>query len=225
MNPTASTVNELMARLDAIIEQTPEPTPEELASRQERAVNESREALRAAAIGESTGWPKRYFEAVETPPEGKEWLAAFETAREFLRGNGILVLYGKRGCGKTRMAAELALTVGRSQYRTAMRFFLDVRATFGPAATQTESDIINELTSTRLLILDEIQERGETAFEDRRLTHVIDNRYAEMRPTILIANLTKRELADSLGPSIVDRARENGKSIEFNWQSYRGSKP
>ena len=44
---------------------------------------------------------------------------------------------------------------------------------------------------------------------------------AAMKPTILIANLTKSELSQALGDSIVSRATENGISIEFNWPSYR----
>ena len=119
------------------------------------------------------------------------------------------------------MAAELAVIAGNSRYRTAMRFFLEVRATFRKCSERSEIEVIDELTGSSLLILDEIQERGETPFEDRLLTHVIDARYAAMKPTILIANLTKAELSASLGESIVSRAQENGKSIEFNWESYR----
>jgi len=98
---------------------------------------------------------------------------------------------------------------------------LEIRATFKSDSKKSEMDILDELTKSDLLILDEIQERGETSFENRLLTHVIDVRYSNNRPTIMIANLPKKELAESLGASIIDRARENGKSIEFNWPSYR----
>ena len=197
------------------------PTPEELASIEEERRIAALHAFQRVAIGPRTGWPAKYLDAVRTPPIGEEWLAAFEVAKRTVKNNGILVLYGKRGNGKTRMAAELSCIVGNSQYRTAMRFFLEVRATFRKDSDESEIDVIDRLAKTDLLILDEIQERGETAFEARLLTHLIDARYAACKPTVLIANLTKPELAKSLGDSIVDRARENGKSIEFNWQSYR----
>lgn len=219
MNPT-----ELLTNLDALIAAAPEeipPTPEEIAAAEEDCRIKARDARAWQALGSRTGWPGKYLEAVKTPPHGKEWLHAFDSALERVRLNGIVVLYGKRGGGKTRMAAELAVKVGGSQYRTAMRFFLEVRATFRKDSEKSEMDVIDELTAAPLLILDEIQERGETAFEDRLLTHVIDARYAAMKPTILIANLAKSDLAESLGKSIVDRARENGKSIEFTWESYR----
>ena len=214
----------LFANIDEMILNAPEeipPTPEEIQAIEDAAKIKARDSRAWRSLGSRTGWPEKYLEAVKTPPHGKEWLLAYDAASERVKKNGIVVLYGKRGGGKTRMAAELAFMVGDSQYRTAMRFFLEVRATFRKGAERSEMEIIDELTKTELLILDEIQERGETAFEDRLLTHVIDARYSAMKPTILIANLAKTDLAESLGKSIVDRARENGKSIEFNWPSYR----
>jgi len=219
MNP-----NELIQNLDALIAAAPDeilPTAEQIAAAEEQRRIKLRDARAWQALGSRTGWPEKYLEAVKTPPHGQEWLVAFDIAAEKVRKKGIVVLYGKRGGGKTRMAAELAVVVGGSQYRTAMRFFLEVRATFRRDAMRSEMEVIDELATAPLLILDEIQERGETAFEDRLLTHVIDARYAAMKPTILIANLTKSELSQALGDSIVSRATENGISIEFNWPSYR----
>jgi len=214
----------ILNNLDFLIENAPDeipPTHEEIAARAEASRIKLRDAKAWQALGPRTGWPEKYLEAVKTPPRGEEWLSAKESAKDRVQKNGIVVLYGKRGGGKTRMAAELAFMVGSSRYRTAMRFFLEVRATFRRKSEISEMEIIDDLAKADLLILDEIQERGETAFEDRLLTHVIDARYAAMKPTILIANLLKSDLAESLGKSIVDRARENGKSIEFTWPSYR----
>jgi hypothetical protein len=208
--------------LEALIAAAPEgPTEADLQAaaqvEQERAIDQRRRF----ALGSRTGWPPKYLEAVKQKPHGEPWLAAQELAWDRVRKNGIVVFHGKRGGGKTRMAAELAVRVGGSRYRTAMRFFLEVRATFRKGSDRSEMEVIDELAQADLLILDEIQERGETPFEDRLLTHVIDARYAAMKPTIMIANLTKQELAQALGDSIVSRATENGTSIEFNWPSYR----
>lgn len=216
MNTIENTTAAVLSGFDKMIADAPEVSIHQPA--------EDNLSGRKWGLGQTTGWPEKYYHAVTTPPTGDEWLAGFEKAKRCVDSNGILVLYGKRGNGKTRMAAELALHVGSSRYRTAMRFFLEVRATYKKRGETTELEVMDELIKAKLLILDEIQERGETAFEDRLLTHVIDARYAALRPTVLIANLTKSELAESLGASIVDRARENGKSIEFNWQSYRAQK-
>lgn len=179
------------------------------------------------------GWPDRYLAPEETL-SGGEWLSSIALAHPVVEAGGILILHGKRGAGKTRMAAELARSkrfpndqrsdhhqTRSAVYRTAMRFFLSVRATFKKGSKVSEMEVIDQLIAPGLLVLDELQERGETAFEDRLLTHLIDARYGARRSTILIANLTKEQLGPTLGPSIVDRASENGKRIDFTWDSYR----
>jgi DNA replication protein DnaC len=190
-------------------------------------------ALASNRLFSAFGWPDRYLDPLETP-EGGEWLAGIALAAPVIQSGGILILHGKRGTGKTQMAAELARMKQfphdhgtqsdprrSAHYQTAMRFFLTVRATFKKGSDKTELEVIDRMTEPGLLVIDELQERGETAFEDRLLTHLIDARYGAKRPTILIANLTKEELAKSLGPSIVDRIHENGRRIDFTWNSYR----
>ena len=190
-------------------------------------------ALPSNRLLSAFGWPDRYIEPLDSP-SGGEWLAGLALSRPVIETGGILIFHGKRGTGKTQMAAEIARTKRfpidagtkadpkrSAHYQTAMRFFLTVRTTFKKGSEKTELDIIDRMTEPGLLVIDELQERGETAFEDRLLTHLIDARYGARRPTILIANLSKDELGKSLGPSIVDRASENGRRIDFTWNSYR----
>jgi DNA replication protein DnaC len=175
----------------------------------------------AATLGATTGWPTMWVdEVLSAPPTGEEWLTAARKAQDKIKTGGIILLCGHRGNGKTRMAAEFAIRAGSSRYRTAMRFFLEIRATFSNRDV-SELDIIDDLAKTDLLVLDEMQERSETDWENRLLTHLIDARYAEKRPTILISNLTKQQLGKSLSPSVIDRIRGNGVSVEFNWESFR----
>ena len=72
-----------------------------------------------------------------------------------------------------------------------------------------------------MLILDEVQERGNTAWEDRILTHILDRRYGAMVPTIIIANLTESALVECLGDSIISRLTETGGVIEIDGPSHR----
>lgn len=215
-----STIDKMLAEMDDM--------PED-----ESPVIADSPALPSNRLLSAFGWLDRYIEPLEAP-EGGGWLAGVALGCPVIESGGILVLHGKRGTGKTQMAAEIARTKRfpfdagtkadpkrSAHYQTAMRFFLTVRATFKKGSDKTELEIIDRMTEPGLLVIDELQERGETAFEDRLLTHLIDARYGAKRPTILIANLTKDELGKSLGPSIVDRIRENGRCIDFTWNSYR----
>ena len=66
-----------------------------------------------------------------------------------------------------------------------------------------------------------MEERAETQFEDRMISHLIDLRYDAMLDTILISNQAKESFADSIGKSAVSRLIETGEVIECNWESFR----
>lgn len=141
-------------------------------------------------------------------------------------GQGFLIaLLGTRGCGKTQIAAQAAAVACRagrtSLYVRAMTFFVDVRSTFRKEAAVTEADIIAKYQSPKLLIIDEIQDRGDSAWENRLLTHLIDLRYGDMTDTLLIGNLDPKELIKHVRESIADRMNECGSIIDCQWESFR----
>ena len=194
----------------------------------------------AFTVQERHGWGKKYCETIQL--RGEQWLVAFESAKPVVATGGILAMVGDRGPGKTQMAAELARTgkwpedktefargdggprAHRSRtatYCRAIDLFLDLRHAAKNHVQSSEKEVLTKLADVGLLVIDEFQERGESEWENRIVNNLIDKRYASGRPTIIIANLTRKDLFATLGNSIVDRARENGKSIEFNWPSYR----
>jgi DNA replication protein DnaC len=142
-------------------------------------------------------------------------------------------MYGTNGTGKTRMAYEVAKkctpkdsyfatggmgwNCGKKDrpaiYTTAVDLFMEIRDTFRPDSEQSEMAVVKKYTEAGLLVLDEFQERGETPFEDRKITSIIDARYQNERPTILISNYSRA--------AVLDRIRENGVGLHFNWTSYR----
>lgn len=198
---------------------------------------------RPSCVRESSGWGSRYVSEIELV--GEEWLSALKTARPIARTGGLLVFVGDRGPGKTQMAAEIArsgdwpedrasftradnLIVHRGRtaiYKRAVDIFLDLRHAAKNHVKSSEKDVLARLADCGLLTIDEFQERGETEWENRMIKNLIDKRYASRRPTIIIANMARRQVFESLGDSIIDRARENGKSIEFSWPSFRAPAP
>jgi DNA replication protein DnaC len=170
-----------------------------------------------------TGLPKRYRRNWKRP-EDEQWKRRFQRIKDRLKNDhGIVGIVGNRGTGKTQLAAEIIkdLEPDRAIYTTAMGLFLRIRATFDKEAKETQDRIVRELSRTPLLVIDEMQERAESAWENQMLTHIIDGRYGNERPTILISNLTAGELTASLGESITDRMRQGGGMIEITGQSHR----
>ncbi|MCE5310478.1 MAG: ATP-binding protein [Acidobacteriales bacterium] len=173
-----------------------------------------------------TGVPDRYRSKWPFPQD-LEWLGRMEKIKGQTHHGGMAVLIGPRGTGKTRLAAEAMRyhpcdgILLYARYTTAMGLFLRLRATYGGQSEESENDIVEAMATAPILTIDEIQERGHTAWEDRLLTHIIDRRYGAMLPTILIANLTIASLAECLGESIVSRIQETGGIIRVEGQSHR----
>ena len=170
----------------------------------------------------TTGIPKRYRESWERPTDA-EWIGHFRKVMDKVEIGGIIALIGNRGTGKTRIAAEAVrnFSPDKATYTTAMGLFLRIRASFGKKGGETEEQIVKEMSQCALLVIDEVQERGNTAWEDRLLTHILDKRYGAMTPTIIIANLDANGLTECLGASIVSRINETGGIVTITGKSHR----
>lgn len=72
-----------------------------------------------------------------------------------------------------------------------------------------------------LLVIDEAQERGDTEFEQRMLTNLIDKRYGMLKDTLIISNLSPDAFGTAMGPSIMSRMQQCGGMMVCDWPSYR----
>ena len=185
------------------------------------------------------GFPKRYDDA--PPAGGTGWLANYAKALATTDEGGITILYGGYGTGKTRMAWEVArahkskrpnISTGEQGwtttykkrpmvYTTAVNLFSTIKSTYISGAKKSEKEVVSDYCEAALLVIDEVQERGETPYEDRQLTAIIDARYAADMPTILISNYSWEKLASTLSPAVIDRIEENGAKLAFTWESFR----
>ena len=185
------------------------------------------------------GFPDRH--RANTELSGNKWQEAYKKALEIAESGGIIVCYGRRGTGKTQIGVEIAQNAKFNNaelprrewkmqshpehrpaiYCKAMEIFIDLKNSFQRPSAPSEKAIIEKLASAAFLVIDEAHVRGETKYEDDKLTHIIDKRYDAMRPTMLITNLQRKEFAAQLSPSILSRIEEQGGGIECNWESYR----
>lgn len=159
-----------------------------------------------------------------------EWnskLVALETSLK--KRGAIIALIGPRGTGKTQMAATAAyssaserLRIGYSRsarYCRVMEFFMAVKDSYN--SSTSERDAFDPFTRPQLLVLDEVQVRNESKWEDNALTFLIDSRYGACLSTILISNQTVDGFQSSMGDSIMSRISETGIIIMCNWKSFR----
>jgi DNA replication protein DnaC len=150
-----------------------------------------------------------------------------------VRQGGMVMLTGDRGRGKTHLATLVGsewwafgfgFSVGPARYWRLSELFADQKAWFDRRRDEWGNAIPEPLEVARtcgLLVLDEIQERQGTDWEQAELVRLLDVRYTEFRPALLITNRTLRDVAAIVGMSAIDRMKEGGAVIECAWDNYR----
>jgi DNA replication protein DnaC len=149
-----------------------------------------------------------------------EWDSVLASMRGLVGKGFLCALVGTRGAYKTQLAVELLrLVCWRGKpglYRRVMEFFVDLKSSYN-GGDETEAAVLARYAAPALLVLDEAHERGGTTWESSMLNLLIDKRYAAMKDTVLIANLTRAELPGALGPSIMRRLDDTGGIVECAW--------
>lgn len=152
---------------------------------------------------------------------------------EVTQRGACLTFVGRVGTGKTHLACAIAQQVMREGYSalfiTVSELIRAVRATWGKDKVKTEEQVLKAFASVDLLILDEVGGQHGSDSEEQVLFEVINRRYSNMKPMILMSNLPlfsedteQRLLKDYLGERAFDRLREGGgKMVVFDWETYR----
>lgn len=166
----------------------------------------------------------------DTDAKEKALAVAMEFAQNFAqhyRDGTVLVFSGLPGTGKSHLAIAIAQAVMATHtalYTSAIDAVRMVRDTWRKDSPRTESQVLDMLANLGLLVLDEVGMQYGTDAEQVTLFDIIDKRYRDMRPTILLTNQDKAGMKQFLGERSFDRLREGGQWVAFKWESYRGSR-
>ncbi|MEE1918467.1 ATP-binding protein [Pseudomonas asiatica] len=139
-----------------------------------------------------------------------------------------MMLLGDVGTGKTHLACAVAQKVIRgfgasARYTMAIEIIRDIKMTFDKKSEQTERDVYAALLAPDLLVIDEVGVQHGSDFERQVLFEVIDSRYRQLMPTIVISNLGLSGLRKCIGDRAVDRLTDaGGPAVLFTWASARG---
>ncbi len=143
------------------------------------------------------------------------------------QGRGLNFI-GSVGTGKTHLAIGIALEAIKQGYTplfisvySAIRHIKD---SWRRDSDRSESEALDDLVSPDLLILDEVGVQFSSDTERLIIFDVLNRRYEDLRPTIILSNLTMEEISKVIGDRVVDRLRECNKAYLFNWESYRGKR-
>lgn len=133
---------------------------------------------------------------------------------------------GGCGTGKTHLAVGMIralIDAGfTAKYANVPEAIARVKATYGANRTESEEQVIESFTSPDLLVLDEVGVQFGTETENLVLFRILNRRYEDMKPTVLISNVTMDKLTAFVGERVIDRLSEGGGGIlEFTWESAR----
>ncbi|WP_018949076.1 ATP-binding protein [Thioalkalivibrio sp. ALMg11] len=138
-----------------------------------------------------------------------------------------VVFLGAIGGGKTHLAWSTVNTVndsgGRAVYTKASKLMMRLKSSYSLDSAERPEDILDALVSADLLVLDEIGFTPDSDSERKTLAYLLDERWGQMRPTMVISNVTLTELTLSLGgQASMSRLFSESDAVQFKGEDQRG---
>lgn len=202
----------------------------ELQAEGERQLAEERQDRRFAASGLLGRFRSATFDSyAPTTPAQKSVLASCKKFAEKLSSQawGGPWLIGPPGTGKTHLGSAMvhaAILAGHyAHIDSARNIVRRLRATWAKGSAESEQNVLDDLTGTGLLVIDEIGVGFGSEAETTQLFDVIDRRYQLCRPVVLLSNLNLPNIKTALGDRLYDRMREGFQVLVCDWPSHRGA--
>lgn len=154
----------------------------------------------------------------------EEQRAKQEKLIQHLRGMRSVIMYGNNGTGKTLLAYASMRDKIEKGYNPIYISFLALMNKIKESYNQNGPSlyrITEEYKRCDYLVIDEIDKSYGTPNEFLNLNHIIDARYNNCKPTVLISNSSESDIIDLLGKSTFERIVEDGLAVYMDWPSYR----
>ena len=135
---------------------------------------------------------------------------------------GNVVLMGAVGTGKTHLACKLLMDLAKRLYIVKYQTLRDITLKLRDFDSGiSEADALQQFTSFDCLVIDEVGRGKVSAYQSDVLFHIINARYNEMKPTIVISNHTQQQLKTLFGEATLDRLLSGALLLTFNYPSFR----
>lgn len=175
----------------------------------------------------------------DTPGRKKCYEIAKEYADHFAyhRANGDgLYIEGTNGTGKTHLAVAIALQLINEGIpvicKTSGDLLLDVKRAFDDEYVK-EHEVLDVYKNVDLLIIDDLGKEQCSDWSMSTLYSILNDRYEDMKPTIVTTNYNADNLVNALTPkgfdntkiiAIISRLRETSTVMTMAWADIRGAK-
>jgi DNA replication protein DnaC len=203
------------------------------AEAKQRKAEQKRKEYELACRTSEASIPLRFKEATldnyipsDTSRKAWEFCKNYAKAHEQIKSKGIsLILCGTAGTGKTHLACGIIrelLPHMTCKYTEVIKLVREVKNTYNRSSERTEGQIIRHYVNFDLLVLDEVGVQFGSETEKMILFEILNDRYMQMKPTVLISNLAPASLSEIIGERVMDRMKDNGgKILLCEWQSNR----
>lgn len=137
-----------------------------------------------------------------------------------------LILSGAPGTGKTHLTCAMVQHCYDAGMDAGKRNIIDIireiKATWRKDSERNEDEVIERYASADLMVIDEIGVQFGTDTERMYVFDIINRRYEQCLPTVLITNLDVAGLLEEIGERVLDRLREDGgRLLTFTGKSWR----
>ncbi|AHG60338.1 DNA replication protein DnaC [Buchnera aphidicola] len=163
---------------------------------------------------------------IEHDGQRKVLQASKRYAEEFHKNIASFIFSGKPGTGKNHLASAIGnylILHGKSiLIVTVADLMSNMKGTFSGTSNITEENLLHNLSSVDLLMIDEIGMQTESRYEKVIINQIVDRRSSSKRSTGMLSNLDHKGMKTLLGERVIDRMRlGNSLWLTFEWDSYR----
>jgi DNA replication protein DnaC len=161
-------------------------------------------------------------------------LAYRDNIKERAAAGAGIIMFGVAGSGKTHLLVgmgEAAIDAGFDvKWRNGVDLAAEFRSTISGRRSEdddegvTEEDVVTDLASAEILILDDVLPPSGTLseYQSGNLYRILNRRYNDCRPTWASMNVASGEEAErGAGCQNIDRLRHGALTLFCGWESYR----
>lgn len=167
--------------------------------------------------------------AHELPAEQRESLRRALTAAQRFADSptGWLVFTGPYHCGKTHLAAAIAMERRAAQTDHPLFVFVPdlldfLRAAFNPTSSQSLDKRFEQVKKASLLILDDLGAESSTSWANEKLFQLLNYRYVAKLPTVITVAKDNLPLEERLHTRVFDPRRSE--EVAMSAPAYRAGK-